>query len=63
MTDLLQEMNKVSWWSELGSEIHASFCKVEAVCSNGEINWLGWLVLIVAALIILYLAVLVAENG
>ena len=36
-------------WQKLTFE----FCKVSVVCWNGEPNWLGWIILVFAALIVL----------
>ena len=33
-----------------------SFCKVEAVCYQGDPNWLGWLLLIPLGLLVFILA-------
>lgn len=30
------------------SDVVSMFCKVDAVCTHGELNWLGWLVIAIA---------------
>ena len=35
--------------------LYALFCKINSLCSNGEPNFLGWAVIVAAAVFLVYL--------
>ena len=36
-------------------DVYALFCKINSLCSNGEPNFLGWAVIVAAAVFLAYL--------
>jgi hypothetical protein len=45
--------------SDLWDRFIVGFCKVEAVCWNGEPNWFGWILIAVLAFILLMVVVVI----
>jgi len=45
--------------SEFWDKFVYEFCKVEFVCWNGELNWLGWVFIVLGLLILLFLLLIV----
>ena len=39
----------------------AEFCKVEIVCFEGQLNWLGWFTLVAGVLLVLWIWVAITD--
>jgi len=49
----------MNYMSEFWDKFVYEFCKVEFVCWNGELNWLGWVFIVLGLLILLFLLLIV----